>query len=160
MSITIIERELRVVDGLYCPNDLHRASGGNVRHKPIEFLRAEPTRAMLAELEREKVGNSHLYLKTTKGRNGGTYVCLELVYAYAMWISAAFYLKVIRAYHALSIKGDGLRQALAKAEIAYDRAKGNASDCGRGLRQWRFDGPVLKGAIAKIKQDLQLCLTF
>lgn len=87
---------IREFDGLYSLNDLHQAAGGETRHRPIEFLRIEPTKALIGELV--KGGPDHLFLKTTKGRNGGTYACRELVIAYAAWISPAFHLKVIRVF--------------------------------------------------------------
>lgn len=79
--------------GRYCLNDLHKAAGGLQKHKPVHWLNNQQTIELIGELE--KVGNPTF---TERGRNGGTYVAKELVYAYAMWISPAFHLKVIRAY--------------------------------------------------------------
>lgn len=86
--------------GRYCLNDLHKAAGGETRHQPAFWLRNAQTRALIEEL-----GNSanlqSSAISTLEGAAGGTYVAKELVYAFAMWISPAFHLKVIRAYDAL-----------------------------------------------------------
>jgi phage antirepressor YoqD-like protein len=79
--------------GRFSLNDLHRAAGGEKKHGPSYWLSNQQTADLVAELE--TTGNP---VVTTPGRSGGTYVCKELVYAYAMWISPSFHLKVIRAY--------------------------------------------------------------
>ncbi|CAG9001750.1 MAG: hypothetical protein CENE_03777 [Candidatus Celerinatantimonas neptuna] len=96
------------VHGRYSLNDLHRASGGQKRHQPSDWLRLEQTAELINELLKPGipgVKNSNNLIshpvESKKGRYGGTYVCKELVYSYAMWISAAFALKVIRAYDTL-----------------------------------------------------------
>ena len=65
----------------------------------------------------QKGGDSHLFLKTTKGRNGGTYACRELVIAYAAWISAAFHLKVIRVF----LSATAPQASPTNPAIDYDR---------------------------------------
>lgn len=90
-------------EGRFCLNDLHKAAGGEEKDKPIQFLRQQQADELITEL---KVGN-HTFspLITKQGRSGGTFVCKELVYAYAMWISPKFHLKVIRAYDRLATEG-------------------------------------------------------
>ena len=91
-------------EGRFCLNDLHKAAGGEEKDKPSKFLRLDTTEAILQELLR---GTDVAPLEPVnrvigKGKEQGTYVVKELVYAYAMWISAAFHLKVMRAYDRLA----------------------------------------------------------
>ena len=85
--------------GRYCLNDLHRASGGEAKHNPSRFTRTDNFQALVTELKPEMAFDP--VASVQGGKAPGTYVVKELVYAYAMWISASFSLKVIRAYDAL-----------------------------------------------------------
>ena len=85
--------------GRYSINDLHKAAGGEKRHQPSDWADLQQTKELIAEISNS--GDSRNYpIESGAGRYGGTYVCKELVYAYAMWISAKFHLEVIRAYDA------------------------------------------------------------
>lgn len=99
MNLVISETAIRTdADGRYCLNDLHRSAGGEERHSPNRWTRTDGYQMLVAELTPEMA-----FAPAESIRGGvapGTYVCKELVYAYAMWISAAFHLKVIRAYDA------------------------------------------------------------
>ncbi|EBR4441466.1 TPA: KilA-N domain-containing protein, partial [Escherichia coli] len=94
---------LMVIDGIevrrdaygrYSLNDLHRAavaSGANARTKePGKFLSSQQT----VELVHELTNTQNLGVDPVSvihgGNERGTYVCKELVYAYAMWISPSF----------------------------------------------------------------------
>lgn len=116
----------RDAEGRYCLNDLHKASGGNNRHRPSLWLHNKQTKALIDEIKLEariRASNSVLGEIELKARiralsgavvenkagipalsttqKSGTYVVKELVYAYAMWVNPVFHLKVIRAYDAL-----------------------------------------------------------
>lgn len=111
--------------GRYCLNDLHKAAGGDKKHQPSNFLRTDLAKGLLAELNAEvpiphfrgitgNTGKAGIPAIVTK-QQLGTFVCKELVYAYAMWISPKFHLHVIRTF-------DAVVQAQLKAKDAkYDR---------------------------------------
>ena len=106
-------------NNLYNLNDLHKASGGEDRHAPRRWLQNQQTTELIEELSKD--GNPSLeenqqVIQVVKGGNKrGTYACKELVYAYATWISAKFFLQVIRTFDAVisgRLKPQSERKAL------------------------------------------------
>ncbi|AIO28456.1 phage antirepressor KilAC domain-containing protein [Burkholderia cepacia] len=130
-ALTITGTAIRTdAEGRYCLNDLHRAAGGESKHQPAFWMRNAQTQALIGEIRAS--ANLQTPVETVNdGVNNGTYVVKELVYAYAMWISPAFHLKVIRAYDemvsqatvpALPNFGDPAAAARAWAEQFEQRA--------------------------------------
>ena len=103
-------------EGRYCLNDLHKAAGGERRHEPLNWRNTDSFKEMVAELE---ITGNPVVSKT--GRTGGTFVCKELVYAYAMWVSASFNLKVIRVFEEYATKGMVMKPEVAQQ--AFDDPK-------------------------------------
>ena len=113
-------------DGRYCLNDLHKAGGGAERHKPKFWLEGRQTQELIQELSNESEyvceggippSRNGGPLRVTRGAGlaypQGTYACKELVYAYAMWISPRFNLRVIRAF-------DNIQQVKQQTQGAVD----------------------------------------
>lgn len=101
-TLYIDDNSVRVIDGLYSLNDLHKAAGGIEKYKPANFMRLATTQELISEITR--CSDMSIAHKVIKGGNGyqGTFVCKELVYAYAMWISPKFHLAVIRTFDSLT----------------------------------------------------------
>lgn len=90
-------------NGFYSLNDLHKSSGGEKRHQPSNFMANQQTKNLITAIENEgNIAYHTIQGGNTKTTKQGTYVCRELVYAYAMWISASFYLMVIRTFDSLN----------------------------------------------------------
>ena len=83
-------------NGRYCLNDFHKAAGGEAKHTPGRFTITEGFQALVEELIRDS-GLAPV-VSQRGGSTPGTFVCKELVYAYAMWVSPKFHLHVIRTY--------------------------------------------------------------
>lgn len=114
-SLSILGTTIRQdAEGRFCLNDCHKASGGENKNRPSIWVDNSQTKALIAEIQAEAGIPA---LTSIKGGNAsGTYACKELVYAYAMWISPAFHLQVIRAFDAL-VTGQITPPALSEQEI-------------------------------------------
>lgn len=93
----------RTTNGLYNLNNLHAASGLSVSKEPSKFRRNKQTHILISKLEQSvklHVTSNPILVTQHGGKpeTRGTYACKEIVYAYAMWLSAEFAIKVIRTF--------------------------------------------------------------
>ena len=120
MTISISNVAIRQTENnLYNLNDLHKASGGEKRHELTNWLKLQQTTELIDELSKpENTGlkeNQQVIQVVHGGSKRGTYACKELVYAYATWISAKFFLLVIRTFDAVV---SGSQPKLAQTTVA------------------------------------------
>lgn len=88
----VFSTEIRQYEGLYSLNDLHKAAGGENRHKPNLFLTNQQTTDLIKEIEIAGI-------PAILSKQGlGTFGCKEVVVAYGAWISPKVQLAVIRAF--------------------------------------------------------------
>lgn len=124
MDLTITNTTIRQDnEGRYCLNDLHKAAGGQERHKPHRWLRNQQTKGLITAINRKysetKYGLRNPVATITVGAPT-TYVVKQLVYAYAMWISPEFNLQVVEAYDAM-VAGEFIRPAIQQENYWFSR---------------------------------------
>ncbi|OXM32300.1 phage antirepressor Ant [Salmonella enterica subsp. enterica serovar Weslaco] len=151
-SIVISDIKIHMdAEGRYSLNDLHKAAGKERRHEPANWINLEQTSELVNEIlntgipvfKNQDVLNAEIPvfkpMVSKKGRYGGTYVCKELVYSYAMWISAAFALKVIRAYDALVTGNASEAVRIAKTTVNERTPLRDAVNMLVGKKGLRYD---------------------
>ena len=121
----IVVRE--VEGGMFNLNDLYYAAVSQGvasigKHMPKYFMRLQSTVDLYTEIAK---GENSSPFKKVMGRNGGTYVSKELVYAYAMWISPEFHLKVINCFDAVASKNPAVLGQLSHLVNEVDKASKN-----------------------------------
>ncbi|EHK5489212.1 KilA-N domain-containing protein [Escherichia coli] len=126
-------------EGRYSLNDLHVESGKEEKHQPAFFMRRNETIELINEIFNSADMQNKNPVLSKKGRYGGTYVCKELVYSYAMWISAAFALKVIRAYDAMVTTTQERRAIGGKTSVAERTPLRDAVNMLVGKKGLRYD---------------------
>lgn len=150
--------------GRYNLNDFHRAAGEENRHRPSLWADNQQAKDLAAEIAQEtgKAGIPALVLQRG-GKAPGTYACKELVYAYAMWISPAFHLKVIRTFDkAVTDVGDWRKlrhQSASSFKVANDILKLVRQECGKATESHHYSNEArlvnwaLKGEFKGIDRD-------
>ena len=109
--------------GRFCLNDLHKASGAAQKDQPRYFLENQQTQGLINALIDSGIPLAPVEV-IRGGLNQGTYVVKQIVYAYAMWISPSFNLKVINTFDALVTQKPQLPQTFAEAlQLAADQAR-------------------------------------
>ena len=121
-------------NGLFSLNDLHKAAGGHNKHKPSLFYRSGSFTEVVEVLNAQKRAFNPIEKK--QGRNGGTWVCKELVYKYAMWVNPEFEVMVIQTFDK-AINPPSTMAALNELTAKIESDQSVASFCGAELSRYK-----------------------
>lgn len=124
--------------GRFSLNDLHKSAGSMPKNKAALFLKLDSVKKVAQVL---KVANPTFEpISIKRGRHtGGTWVCKELVYKYAMWVDAEFEVKVIHTFDKVSQQGKPVSSMRAINDLVkkIEGDKEVASFCGAELARYK-----------------------
>lgn len=147
--------------GRFSLNDLHKSAGSNPKNKAALFLKLDSVKKVAEVL---KVANPTLEpISIKRGRyTGGTWVCKELVYKYAMWIDAEFEVMVIQTFDKIQREGKAISsmQAINDLVAKIESDKQVASFCASELAKYKKVKKVNSMALDEEVERIQLKLGF
>lgn len=163
--------------GRYSLNDLFLATKTTAeRNRPKEYLKFSKTQEYVDFLTDSKRGSKpHLKpVKTAKGRYGGTFICEELVYDYAMYVSAEFKHKVITAFKNsskaestltdlvsdLETKALSISKRIDAATVTMEELKGHGKNWGAYGAQIKKAKRESISLLEELKDEIQMKLDF
>ena len=138
MNLVIHNTEITTdSEGRFSLNDLHKAAGGLNSQKPSLFYRSDSFKKVVEVLNAQNGAFSPIVKK--QGKYGGTWVCKELVYKYAMWVNAEFEVKVIQTFDKAmkAINPPATMEALNELTKKIESDKDLASKCGHLLAHYK-----------------------
>lgn len=113
-DLIILDKPIRQQNGLYCLNDLHRASGGASKHRPNNWLQNQQTIEFIDYLEAAGIPAGLKNQQVIHRVNGvGTYGNRKVALAYATWISPEFFSLVLDVF-------DGVVSGSLKVAAPYE----------------------------------------
>ena len=148
-------------EGFVCLTDLWKASGGDPKNKPFEFLRSESTKRFIDELN-SKAGYPALRIQKG-GANPGTWSDKLLAYKYAGFIDPAFEVGVytiLDKYFSGELKPENFNDRLqdwAARELACDK---KGSFHGRELALHKNRKNQLHDEGEKLLSEIQIKIDF
>ena len=96
-TLTIANTSIRRDDaGRYSLNDLHRAAGGQSKHRPSVWLANQQAQELVREVDLE--AEIPALARTRGGAHAGTFAVEQLLIAYAAWIDPRFHLRVVNTF--------------------------------------------------------------
>ena len=162
MLMTINGKEITTdIEGRFSLNDLHKAAGANVKDLPNKFMRSKSFKDVVEILIAQNRAVKPMIRKS--GRyGGGTRVCKELVYKYAMWTNPEFEVKVIQTFDKLTSKINPPSSMAALNELSKKimSDKDVASFCGKELSRYRTIKKENEEAFEEEVKRAQLTLGF
>lgn len=149
------------LQGRFSLTDLHKAAGSDPKLKPFLFLRSDSVEKVVGVLKAQNCAIEPISIK--RGRyTGGTWVCKELVYKYAMWVDAEFEVRVIQTFDQLSKAGKAINsmQAINDLVAKIESDKQVASFCASELAKYKKIKKSNSVALDEEVERIQLKLGF